>query len=88
MRTFPRPSVLDHNVLVLSPAEFVETFAECIESGREPGLWGAHQKETDPRRSLRLLRSGGERRKDETASKKDEPDPPHEHLSAGWLAGV
>jgi len=62
VRTLPRPSVLDGDILVLAPAEFPETFTECIESECEPGgLGGAHQKETDPRRSLRLLRIGRER---------------------------
>jgi hypothetical protein len=34
LRAFPRPTVFDGDVLVLSPAEFAETVAECIESGR------------------------------------------------------
>ena len=34
------------------------------------------------------LHLGGERRKNEAECENDrEPDPPHEHLGGGWLAG-
>ena len=36
----------------------------------------------------RLLRLGGERRKNKAESENDrEPDQPHGHLGGGWLAG-
>jgi hypothetical protein len=63
-----------------------QTFAECIERECEPGWRGAHQKETNPRRSLRLLRIARERRKSEAESE-NEPDQPHGNLGGGWLAG-
>jgi len=70
----PPPIGLDGDVLVLSPAEFAETFAECIESECEPGLRGAHQKKTDPRRSLRLLRIARERRDNTSGLPLEGPD--------------
>src|SRR4030095_11439842 len=71
-----RISIVDDNILALNPPELAQPLPERVEQGRPIGR-GREAKKTYPRPLARLLRVGGERRREDTESKNDESDQPH-----------
>src|SRR5207302_10087297 len=83
-----RISIVDDNILALNPPELAQPLPERVEVGRPVGR-GRQIKKTYPRHPPRLLRFGGQRRREESRAQGAEERAAVHHgnliIAVGWV---